>query len=103
MNQILEFTRSGHLDLGECSPGELVRAVVESAGDARVVAEVDAAPERWRLDRARMEQVLTNLIANAREHAPEGAIRVVAARRGSDLVLEVRDGGRGFMPDESGG
>lgn len=102
MNQILEFTRTGHLDIGEHSPRELVMAVVEATGDARVVAEVFAAPETWRLDRARMEQVLTNLVANAREHAPEGAIRVIAERRGRELVLEVRDGGAGFAPDEHG-
>lgn len=102
MNQILEFTRTGHLDLGECSPRELVTAVVEATGDTRVVAEVGAAPETWRLDRARMEQVLTNVVANAREHAPEGAIRVIAERRGRELVLEVRDGGAGFTPDEHG-
>lgn len=103
MNQILEFTRTGHLDLAECSPRELVTAVVEASGEARVVAEVDLAPATWRLDRARMEQVLTNLLANAREHAPEGAIRVVAEKRGGELVLEVRDAGRGFVPDEHGG
>lgn len=102
MNQILEFTRTGHLDIGEHSPRELVMAVVEATGDGRVVAEVSAAPETWRLDRARMEQVLTNLVANAREHAPEGAIRVIAERRGRELVLEVRDGGAGFAPDEHG-
>lgn len=102
MNQILEFTRTGHLDIGEHSPRELVLAVVEATGDTRVVAEVEGAPASWRLDRARMEQVLTNLVANAREHAQEGAIRVIAERRGRELVLEVRDGGAGFAPDENG-
>lgn len=101
--QILEFTRTGQLELALDSPAQLVRAVVEKAGDPRVTVALDQAPERWNFDRARMEQVLTNLVANAREHTgAEERITVSARGAGGRLILEVADGGPGFTPDEHG-
>ena len=101
--QILEFTRTGQLDLAEDSPADLVRAVVDKTSDPRIAVELERAPERWRFDRARMEQVLTNLVANAREHTPEdGRVRVSVRRDGEALTMLVADSGPGFTPDEHG-
>jgi two-component system sensor histidine kinase HydH len=100
--QILEFTRTEKVDLAPASPSELVRAVVAKADDARVTVSLERAPACWPFDRQRMEQVLTNLIVNAREHTPEGPITISAAQVGDALVFEVADTGPGFTPDEHG-
>jgi two-component system, sensor histidine kinase len=50
--------------------------------------------ERW------IERILNNLIANAVWHSDGTKILVGARRRGGDIVLEVRDNGRGMAPDK---
>lgn len=100
MGQILEFARTGQVQLEEASPAELVRTVVDKVG-APVAVDLSAAPERWRFDRARMEQVLSNLVRNALEAAPGGQV-AVTVRGGEALELRVADSGAGFQPDEHG-
>ncbi|MFU8839872.1 MAG: sensor histidine kinase [Nitriliruptoraceae bacterium] len=52
-------------------------------------------------DRRRLEQVVRNLVSNATRFAPpDSAIEVVVATDGDDAVLEVRDRGPGFLPEE---
>jgi signal transduction histidine kinase len=52
-------------------------------------------------DRARIVQVLQNLIRNAIRHTPEGGIILVSAEREPDgeIVLQVFDTGEGITPD----
>ena len=51
-------------------------------------------------DRARIVQVLTNLLSNAARHSPESSpIRVEAAREGVHVAITVTDRGRGVPPD----
>ena len=51
-------------------------------------------------DRARIVQVLTNLLSNAARHSPESSpIRVEAAREGVHVAISVTDRGRGVPPD----
>jgi signal transduction histidine kinase len=51
-------------------------------------------------DRARLHQVLTNLISNASKYTPEGGrIRVSARREGALAVLDVEDDGIGIPKD----
>ena len=47
-------------------------------------------------DRARLHQVLANLVSNARVHAPGASIEVTLRREGTDAVIEVRDLGPGM-------
>ena len=49
-------------------------------------------------DRMRLEQVLTNLIANAQKHAATGPVRVELALRGERVAVTVADGGPGIAP-----
>lgn len=51
--------------------------------------------ERW------IERILNNLIANAVWHSDGSKIFVGARRRGSDIVFEVRDNGRGMAAERS--
>ena len=51
-------------------------------------------------DRARIVQVLTNLLSNAARHSPESSpIQVEAAREGVHVAISVTDRGRGVPPD----
>jgi signal transduction histidine kinase len=60
-------------------------------------AEVAPDAQEVRADRARLEQVLQNLTANAVRHArPEGHVRLTASRDGADVVLRVTDDGEGI-------
>jgi two-component system sensor histidine kinase KdpD len=53
-------------------------------------------------DYSQLEQVLTNLLANAARHAPTGSDVWVVARRGDGFVeVEVSDRGKGVEDDES--
>lgn len=90
---------------------DVTHLVLESVGDARVTA-----PEhRWRLDlpdepvtasgdAARLHQVLSNLLANAARHTPEGttvttSVRLVPAADGNVVELSVTDDGPGIAPE----
>ena len=51
-------------------------------------------------DRARIAQVLNNLLSNAARHSPESSsIRVSAARDGVHVAISVTDKGRGVPPE----
>jgi two-component system, OmpR family, sensor kinase len=87
----------------ERRPVDLSRLLLEAVDDVRVVD-----PERsWRLslpdepitvtgDEARLHQVVSNLLTNARKHTPPGStVTVTATRQG----FTVHDDGPGFAPD----
>lgn len=95
---------------------DLLPLVVDAVSDARVAdaAAVADALHHWRLDlpdepagpvtvRAdpdRLQQVLVNLLANARTHTPPGTTVTVSVRQseraGEPVTLEVRDDGPGI-------
>lgn len=87
----------------EREPVDLSRLLLEAVDDARVVD-----PDRsWRLslpdepitvtgDGARLHQVVSNLLANARTHTPPGSTVVVT---GSRAGFTVHDDGPGFPAD----
>ena len=65
-----------------------------------VAIDLPADLPRVLADRARVVQVLGNLLANAARHAPPSPIRVAAALDGGHVELSVADGGRGVAPEE---
>ncbi len=95
------------LDAGrplESAEVDLTRLAVDAISDAHA-----AGPQhRWRLDvpdeplivrgdAARLHQVLTNLLANARTHTPAGTkVEISLRRQGNFAVLAVRDDGPGI-------
>ncbi len=85
---------------------DLVPLVVDTVSDARA-----AGPDHvWRLDlpdepvlvsadAARLQQVLVNLLANARTHTPPGTTVTARVRRGGPwLLVDVEDDGPGIAP-----
>jgi two-component system OmpR family sensor kinase len=86
---------------------DLVPLVVDTISDARA-----AGPDHvWRLelpdepalvsaDAARLQQVLVNLLANARTHTPPGTtVTARVRRRGPWLCVDVQDNGQGIPAD----
>ena len=102
-NQVLQFARTGELQLHPEDPLLVARSAVEASGCERVV--VEGRPDglqRWRLDRMRMEQVLTNLLRNAAQASPPGSeVELAVSQEGEGaLVFEVRDRGEGLAPGD---
>ena len=78
---------------------ETVGHLVAGRGHYLSVA-LPAEPLRVFADRLRLEQVVTNLLANAAEHtAPGGQLRLTAEADGGCAVLRVQDDGPGIAPD----
>jgi signal transduction histidine kinase len=85
LNALLESTAALHL-------GEL-------EGGARVNLSLEPLPH-VRCRPQRMSAVFSNLLRNAAESIEgEGTIHITSNRRGGEIVLEVRDSGKGIPPD----
>ncbi|MFI0810929.1 sensor histidine kinase [Streptomyces echinatus] len=86
---------------------DLIPLVVDTVSDSRA-AGMD---HNWRLDlpdepalvsadAARVQQVLVNLLGNARKHTPPGTtVTARVQRRGPWLCVEVEDNGQGIPPE----
>ncbi|MFJ4785847.1 sensor histidine kinase [Streptomyces sp. NPDC088794] len=86
---------------------DLIPLVVDTISDARA-AGMD---HNWRLDlpdepaavsgdAARLQQVLINLLGNARKHTPPGTtVTARVQRRGPWMCVDVEDNGQGIPPD----
>ncbi|HZM35030.1 MAG TPA: ATP-binding protein [Burkholderiales bacterium] len=93
------FLERQRLDLA--ATARHVITTLETAGrlvERRV--ELDAAAAWIEGDATRVEQIITNLVANAATYtAPGGQIRVRVERRGAEALLEVSDDGRGIASE----
>jgi two-component system OmpR family sensor kinase len=86
---------------------DVTRLLLEAVADARVVSP----DHTWQLalpeepvtvvgDEARLHQVVTNLLTNARNHTPAGTtVTVSAATEADRVVVTVHDDGPGLSPD----
>ena len=111
VSDLLDLARLGADDFRiELAPVE-VGALVRSAADAwrprcarpgvALRVELATEPLHVRTDATRLRQVLDGLADNALRVTPAGAPIVFAVRRdGTDVVLEVRDGGPGLTEDD---
>lgn len=85
---------------------DLSRLVVEAVGDAQAAGddhrwelEVGDEPVQLAGDVSRLQQVVVNLLANARTHTPAGTtVTASVSREGEDAVVRVHDGGPGVDP-----
>jgi len=98
---LLDFARSGPIDIQPADPAGLARACVAEVGADGFALHADAAPPSWPLDAPRLRQALTNVLRNARQASPEGARpELTVLREGSALVFAVRDFGPGIPAGE---
>ncbi|WP_242342101.1 sensor histidine kinase [Anaeromyxobacter terrae] len=95
----LELERK-RFDLTE-SVTQVAARLAETADRARCPLEVDVAPGIAALgDRLRVEQVITNLLANAMKYGAGSPIALALARRDGVAVLTVADRGIGIAPED---
>jgi two-component system OmpR family sensor kinase len=86
---------------------DLVPFVVDTISDARAAGrdhtwrlELPDEPALVAADATRVQQVLVNLLANARTHTPPGTtVTARVQRRGPWLCVDVQDDGQGIPPD----
>ena len=99
---MLAFARTGSVERREVDVAALVRSAAAHAdADPVEIAFAPDAPASFSLDPERMEQVLVNLLRNARQAAGAAApVEVEVSRAGAALRLVVRDSGPGFAPAE---
>jgi len=108
IDDLLDVARvtTGGIEL-QRQPTDLAEAVRVSLNALRLAGAaehhqvtVDAAPAWVSGDATRLEQVITNLVANALKYTPHGGhVRVRTGIEGPDTVLEVEDNGPGIAPD----
>ena len=76
------------------------KTFLSGAGSRALSIDLPEDLPRVMADRARIAQVLNNLLSNAARHSPESfPIRVSAARDGVHVAISVTDQGRGVAPD----
>ena len=109
MRDLLDFGRPSRPDLSQCRMEEVVEAAVSACAPLARRKSVEIAWPRGAAvppvlaDRARVSQVLQNLIENAVHFSPEGGRVEVALGLGGDapegwVECAVRDSGPGFDP-----
>jgi two-component system, NtrC family, sensor histidine kinase HydH len=98
---LLDFARSGPIDIRPTSPAELLSECVQEVDPDAFTVETTEAPPSWALDQNRMRQALTNVLRNARQATPAGQSSVVSvAQDDGNLIFSIRDHGPGFPPGD---
>jgi len=117
--QLLAFSRQQVLDLSVLNLNDVINEILQFVrrlvGDS-VIVDVQCHKQLWniRADRVRIEQILMNLAANARDAMPEGGSLTISTsnvvvpapaqshvppRPGQYVRLDVRDTGEGIPPE----
>jgi signal transduction histidine kinase len=112
LSDILDLSRieSGRMEL-ECEPVNLRRLAEEAAANFEAKAtdkglelSVEFGPGGDGValgDAIRLRQVLGNLLSNAVKFTEQGRVTLAVRREDGDVVLQVRDTGIGFAPDQA--
>lgn len=95
------------IEIGPCDIGKVVREVCagqqEISQDYVISCDLVELPQTIQADCGSVEQVLTNLLANAVKYAPDAPdIEVVARTQGHQVVISVRDHGIGIDAEDLG-
>jgi two-component system sensor histidine kinase HydH len=103
VTDLLAFTRSAPLDRKPVDPAKLLRSAVREVGAAAFRVDDAKAPAEWSLDPDRVRQALTNLLRNAAQASPDGALADASvAQESGRLVFTIRDRGEGLPPGDEG-
>lgn len=97
-NDLLEFARSGPLDLRRVDPAAVLRSSAADLPPGSIIFDTSKAPETWVLDERRFGYaVLANILRNAVQASPANrpAQASVSVENGS-LVYLIRDHGEGL-------
>jgi len=98
---LLDFARSGPIDLKPTDPAALLSACVEEVARDGFIIRRTLPVATWPLDADRMRQALTNVLRNAHQASPEGTRpEAEVGREDGTLVFTVRDYGSGIPPGD---
>ena len=93
------------IELGSVNLSTVIREVLDrfsaELASAKCSVEVSVAQEivgHW--DKARIEQVVINLVSNAIKYAAGTKIKITAQLKGAQVTLKIQDGGRGIAKDK---
>src|SRR5258705_419638 len=97
-SDLLDFARTGPIDLRPVDPVALTRGAAREVIGQQAKVESANAPERWPLDERRFRQaVLINLLRNAAQAVPAARPpETRVAMENGDLVFSIRDFGPGL-------
>jgi len=96
-SDLLDFARSGPMDVQPADPTAVLAACVEEVAPRGFDVRSEDAPRVWPLDAARLRQALTNVLRNALQASPPGTMpEVTIGQDGPMLVFAVRDHGEGI-------
>jgi PAS domain S-box-containing protein len=108
INAILKLSRAGRRNLSPepLQTGEIVRGILQTLRHQleshAVAVTVDGLPDLV-ADRMAIEQIFGNLLDNAVKYldpARPGAIAVTAEQGAQEIIVHVRDNGRGMVPED---
>jgi len=105
--QLLAFSRRDSATPTVVDVGKLIRGLERTLGrtlgeQVQLVTSIADGLPPVRIDPGQLEQVIMNLLVNARDAMPDGglvSLRVMRAIKTPHLVLEVRDNGPGIAPE----
>ncbi|MEX0908016.1 MAG: ATP-binding protein [Gemmatimonadota bacterium] len=97
-SDLLDFARTGPIDIRPTDPAAALRSSVEEVGADDFTVSAHDVPATWPLDGARIRQALTNVLRNARQAAPGGPRPEAAVSIGNGhLIFSIRDHGPGIV------
>ena len=101
IRNLLAFARPGSLSTRRVDLARVVREALEGGKEGRMEVRLPEEPAFARADPTAVEQVLANLLGNAREAGGEDVPLLVSLeRRGGAWMLAVEDGGPGIPPEK---
>jgi two-component system, NtrC family, sensor histidine kinase HydH len=99
--QVLDFAKSGKLNTGPADPVVLVRAAVDRSRAEPVNLTLGERLPMWSLDSARMEQVLVNMLDNARQASEENEqVEMDVHLEKETLIIKIKDRGTGINQED---
>ncbi len=79
----------------------ILQSAIALRKNITIISKVDPDTLVCRIDRRRMDQVLTNLLVNAIKFSyPGTTVTISAAREGDEIIITVADQGQGIPEDE---
>jgi two-component system sensor histidine kinase HydH len=97
-SDLLNFARSGPLELESADPVEVMRVSLADVRGEELLVDDAGAPELWPMDRGRIRQALVNILQNAQQASPEDQPpEIHVGEQDGSLVYEIRDFGPGLQ------